>query len=855
MSSSSNILRLVALAALSLPGVAPAKDALVTIDASALGPRVSPRMYGVFLEEINHGVDGGLYAELIRNRGFEDGRPPEGYELRGGRWLDANGFPAGVDEFGYKIGGIPFWSLLRTGDAKGAMHLDTSGGITKESEYCLRLEVEQLAGGQIGVANEGFFGIGVKQGDAYRLSLYARSGDEFSGPLTVRLEDADGNACSSSVTFEDVGNDWKQYKAELVASKTEENARLVILAGATGSVWLDFVSLFPRKTWKDGPNGLRPDIAQMIADLKPGFVRFPGGCVVEGGTVETAYNWKDTIGPIENRPERWGPWNYRRTHGMGLFEYLQFFEEIGAEPLWVGFCGQTCIFRRARGETVPMDDMGWVRDNFLDLVEYANGPADSRWGAKRSAAGHAEPFDLKYVEIGNENQGPELRDRYLFIYDALKAKHPDLKYLADLSWTSDESMRGAVFDIVDRHYYQNPRWFLQRNNEYDERDRSLPPLYLGEVAVTSGDAGPLRGNLLAALAEGVFLLGCERNADTVHMVSYAPLLAHVDGRTALTGAPPPWHAMIYFDGTRVFGTASYHLWKLFGTNRPDQMVKADVEFAHVEAPVIAGKIGVGTWAATAEFKDVRVERDGDVLYESNFSQNAEGWQPEGGRRSRRSTWQVQDGVYRQDREGYALSYFGDESWSNYTLSLKARKLSGNEGFLIVFGRKEGERYWWNLGGWGNSQHAIELNQTPVGRPARGRIESDRWYDIKIELEGNRIRCFLDGVLIHDAESTPPETFFVNAGREDASGDLIAKAINIASEPVRAQVRIEGAADMKLTAKMIVLRSSSLQDNNSLAEPNQVVPKEETLDIAGLEFAHEFPKYSLTVFRVSSNHAK
>jgi alpha-L-arabinofuranosidase len=855
MCISSNIIRLIAAIALSWGGIASAKDALVTIDASAVGPRVNPQMYGVFLEEINHGVDGGLYAELIRNRGFEDGRPPEGYELRGGRWLDANGFPAGVDEFGYKIGGLPFWSLLRADDAKGAMHLETSGGITKESAYCLRLEVEDLANGQIGVANGGFFGIGVREGKAYRLSLYARRDGQFNGSLTVRLEDADGNPCSNSATIDNLDSDWNQFNAELIPSKTESKARLVILAGATGSVWLDFVSLFPEKTWKDRPNGLRPDIAQMIADLKPGFVRFPGGCVVEAGTVETAYNWKDTIGAVENRPERWGPWNYRRTHGVGLHEYLQFFEDIAAEPLWVGFCGQTCIFRRSRGETVPMEEMGWVRDNFLDLVEYANGPVDSQWGAKRAAAGHAAPFDLKYVEIGNENQGPELRDRYMFIYDALKARHPDLKYLADLSWTSDESMQGAVFDLVDRHYYQNPRWFLQRFNEYDERDRSLPPLYLGEVAVTSGDAGPLRGNMLAALAEGVFLMGCERNADTVQMVSYAPLLAHVDGRTALTDAPPPWHAMIYFDGTRAFGTASYYLWKLFGINRPDQMVKADVEFANDEPPLIAGQIGVGTWAATAEFKDIRVERANEVLYESDFSQYAEGWRAESGRRPSRAMWQVQDGVYRQRREGYALSYFGDDSWSNYTLSLKARKNSGNEGFLIVFGRKGGERYWWNLGGWGNSQHAIELNQTPVGRPIRGRIESNRWYDIKIELAGNRIRSFLDGELIHDVESTPPETFFVNAGREDATGELIVKAINIASEPVRTQVRIDGAPGVKRQARAIVLRSASLEDNNSPEEPENVVPNEVSLDATSMQLEHEFPRYSLTILRFPLKQAE
>ena len=851
---SSKLTRLIALAACTLAGIARAQDATITIDASVAGPRVNPRMYGIFLEEINHGVDGGLYAELIRNRGFEDGRPPEGYELRNGRWLDVNGVPAGVDEFGYKIGGAPFWSLVRSGEAAGEIHLETTGGITKESPYCLRLDVEKLGDGQIGIANEGFFGIGINEGHKYRFSLYARTDGNFAGPLTVRLEDADGNAASNDATMKAYGPKWKHYTATLTANRTESKAQLVILAGATGTLRLDFVSLFPEKTWKGRPNGLRSDIAQMIAELKPAFVRFPGGCVVEGGTIETAYNWKDTVGPVENRPERWGPWNVRRTHGMGLYEYFQFFEDLGAEPLYVGFCGQTCIFRRSRGETVPMQEMGWVRDNFLDVVEYANGPADSTWGAKRAAAGHAEPFNLKYIEIGNENQGPELRDRYIFIHAALKSKHPNLKYIADLSWTSDASMRGAEFDIVDRHYYQNPRWFLQRFGEYDDRDRRLPPLYLGEVAVTSGEAGPLRGNLLAALAEGVFLMGCERNADTVHMVSYAPLLAHVDGRTGLTGSPPPWHGMIYFDGTRVFGTASYYLWKLFGTNRPDQVVAADVELANPEPPKITGQIGVGTWAARAEFKDIRVERGRQVLYESDFSNNADGWLPEREQRSRNSPWRTEEGAYRQDREGYAISYFGDDDWSNYTLSLKARKSSGNEGFLIVFGRKGGDRYWWNLGGWGNTQHAIELNQTPVGRPVRGRIEADRWYDVKIDLNGNHIRCYLDGELIHDVESTPPGTFFMTAGRDDSRGELVIKAINVAPEPLRTELIIEGAALAADGARKIVLSATRLEENNSLEEPRRIVPVEEPLVAASTKFEHEFPSYSLTILRIPVNRS-
>ncbi len=699
-----------------------ADKASISIRLDKPGPDVNPHMYGIFLEEINHGVDGGLYAELIRNRGFEDSRQPEGYALRNGKWVDAKGFDSGFSRYGYTTDGVPFWSLIKDGGTQGKMNLQTSGGITEASSHCLRLDVEDAAAGRIGVANAGFFGIGLREGQSYNLSLYARASEGLPG-LKARLEDGTGAACSDEATVTGLGKDWKRFTASLTASNTESKARLVIwVAGnpertaqnaerKASSLWLDFVSLMPVHTWKDRPNGLRPDIAQMIADLKPGFVRFPGGCVVEGGTVETAYNWKLTTGPAEERQERWGPWNYRRTNGMGIYEYFQFIEDIGAEPLWVGFDGQTCIFRER--ENVPMEEMGWVRDNFLDLVEYANGPADSKWGSLRAAAGHPNPFGLKYVEIGNENQGPEYEQRYRFVYDVLKARYPSLTYLADLSWTGRESMRNAVFDIEDAHFYNSPRWFMSRFHEYDQRDRRLPPLYLGEVAVTSQEGGPQRGNLLAALAEGIFLMGCERNGDAVRMVSYAPLLGHVEGRTELTNAPPPWHAMIYFDGNRAFGTVSYYLWKLLAASRPDHTVQADVTFPDAKPATIAGQVGLGTWDATAEFKDVRVEKSGQLLYSSDFGTAAEGWKAERGR------WAVADGVYRQQRRGQGFTYIGDETWTDCTLTLKARKLSGGEGFLIVFGRKGTDRYWWNLGGWGNTQHALEFNQNPVGRPAAG----------------------------------------------------------------------------------------------------------------------------------------
>ena len=815
----------------------------IDIDLTRRGPAINPRMYGIFLEEINHGVDGGLYAELVRNRAFEDSRPPEGYALRDGRWVDEHGFPAGFSRFGYSTETPPFWSLVRTGDAQGEMHLQTTGGITEASSYCLRLEIERLANGRVGVANEGFFGIGIKEGQSYALSLHAKGGDGLAGPISVYLEDGSGQPCSNTAEIEGVSGTWKPFKAQLTATTTESKARLVILAGDTGTLWLDFVSLLPAQTWKDRPNGLRADIAQMIADLEPGFVRFPGGCVVEGGTIETAYNWKDTLGPVTQRPERWGPWNYRRTHGMGLYEYLQFCEDLNAEPLWVGFVGQTCIFRQR--ENVPMDQMGPVRDSFLDIIEYANGPTDSPWGALRAKAGHPTPFGLEYIEIGNENQGRAYEERYCFVYDALKAKYPDLAYLADLSWTSRESMSQATFDIEDRHYYNAPRWFTARYREYDGRDHTLPPLYLGEVAVTSGDGGPLRGNLLAALSEGVFLLGCERNADAVRMVSYAPLLAHVEGRTELTDAPPPWHAMIYFDGTRAFGTASYYLWKLLGTNRPTYTIETKVTLADAGPTAIAGAVGVGTWNTAAEFKNIRVEKNGEALYQSDFVQDATDWRTEGG------AWAVVDGVYQQSRQAVGLSTIGDEAWSDYKLTLKARKRRGAEGFLIVFGRQGQNKYWWNLGGWGNTRHALEYNQTPVGRTVPGRIETDRWYDVKIVLTGDRIRCYLDGQLVHEATAPKNDTFFATAGRDERHGDIVIRAINLADEPVTATLNLRGAGRIESKGTLTVLTADQLSDNNSLDNPTRVVPQQHNIEKAGETFDHVLGPRSFSLLRLKT----
>lgn len=784
---------------LAAPMCAWAGTATINIDVSKAGPKINPHLYGIFLEEINNSVDGGLYAELIANRAFEDSRPPEGCVLKDGRWRSRKNWDTGFD---VKPGEVPHWSAL-----SGKMSLETSGGLNTNTPYCLRLD------GPASVANEGFWGIGVKAGEKYDLTMFARG----AGTLSVRLEDASGAAVSDSETISGIETGWKKFKATLTATKSEAKARFVIATETASPVWLDFVSLFPRKTWKN--RWLRPDIAQMVADLKPGFVRWPGGCVVEGGNIESAYNWKQSIGPVEERREAWSAWNHRRTHGIGFLEYLQFCEDIGAEPLWVNFAGMSCLFREA--DFVPMNEMGWVVTNFLDGVEFATGPSSSPLGALRAKAGHKKPFDLKLVEISNESGTPQFPPRYQLVHEALSSRWPEIKYLADLSWIGRDLMKDCAFDIEDIHIYSSCQWFMSNQDAYANRDPKLPPLYLGEVAVTSPDGGDLKGNILAALSEGAFMMGCERHGDKVSMISYAPLISHVARRNG-------WHGMIYHDSTRCFGTASYYLWKLFGENRPDYTVQTSVEVANTKKPAITGSIGIGTWDTSAEFKDIRVEKRGELLKLDGA------WKDEGGR------WSDENGVRRQNDQAVGLSYIGDENWSDYTLTLKARKIKGAEGFLIVFGRKSEEKYWWNIGGWGNAEHGIEYDRSAVGDRVAGKIAIGRWYDIKIELIGTQIRCYLDGKLIHDIAAPEQQRFIVSAGRDAKTGELIIKAINTSDEPITAKLNVAGKGTCT------VLKSTKLTDNNSMEEPEKIVPATTRVKITGM---HEFPPYSLTVLRI------
>ena len=797
-----------------LAAVAQAAPLRLHVDAGRPGHEVSPLLHGLFFEDINYGADGGLYAELVPNRSFENREAMFGWTVE----------PRGTS-------------------AEASVVADNP--LHPNNPHYLRL-VGKPGGDGFGLATRGYEGIPVKAGAEYRFAVHARAPQ--GGSLRIALEDEAGKAIAQA-TVGPLAPQWARYTAMLASSAPAANARLVVLASGTGRVDLDMVSLFPKDTFKQRENGLRADLVQMLADMKPAFMRFPGGCIVEGKDLANAYRWKDTIGPVWERKQNWNRWmdsmreapapQYYQTYGLGFFEFFQLCDDLGMEPLPVLNCGMSCQFQDK--QLVPLSQLDpWVQDA-LDLVEFANGPAASPWGAKRAAMGHPAPFGLKYLGVGNEQWDEQYFERYAIFHKALKAKYPDLVIVTTAGPGVDDQWWNLAFRkfrsgtpaaLVDEHYYRPPEWFLAQHQRYDSYDRNGPRIFAGEFA--AHDQGK-RNTLRAALAEASFMTGLLRNSDVVTMASYAPLLA----RHGFVQWTPD---LIWFDKDRAYGSPSYHVQALFARNRPDVVVPVTVDAGNAAR---SGRFGVGTWLSQAEFKDVKVTApDGKVLFQSDFSRGADGWETHGG------SWAAREGALRQDAGGENVRAFIQEgAWGDCTLSLKARKLGGDEGFLVIFQSANTDRPdWWNLGGWGNTAHGLELDGTTQAR-VPGKIETGRWYDIRIETCGPQVRCLLDGKEVHRAQRTATPSLFVSAGLDRKARELVLHVANPFAQEKAVELEIAGCQPGAAPAKAIVLTSTSPDDENTLDNPAKVAPKETTVALAGPRPTHTFPPHSLTVLRI------
>jgi alpha-L-arabinofuranosidase len=531
----------------------------IKVHADRPGVKINPFMWGIFFEDINFGADGGLYAELVKNRGFEFPDPLTG------------------------------WQKLSPSNARGTLAVRRDDPFNAANPHYLRLASQGTD--VFGIANEGFRGIGVRAGEAYDFSLQIR---QVSGTPVLRVELYAGNgALLAAERLSGFAPGWEKRTAVLTPAATDAKAKLYLLLEGAGTVDVDFVSLFPRHTWKGRPGGLRADMVQALADLKPGFLRFPGGCIVEGSDLTKRYQWKNTIGPIEERPLLINRWNYEFLHrpapdyfqsfGLGFLEYFQLCEDIGAEPLPIVNCGMACQFNS--GELVPLDELDpYIRDA-LDLIEFADGDATTKWGGKRAALGHPEPFGLKVLGIGNEQWGPQYIERYTRFVAAIKAKHPDILLVAACGPLPDDErfhylwpkFRELKADIVDEHCYDRPSWFFENTRRYDTYDRSGPKVFFGEYAAQSEQMVNVENvnTLECALSEAAFMLGMERNADVVRMASYAPLFAH---KEAWQWTPD----LIWTDNLAVVPTANYYVQQLFCSNRGDETVPTEI----LDAPTL-----------------------------------------------------------------------------------------------------------------------------------------------------------------------------------------------------------------------------------------------------------------------------
>lgn len=762
-----------------LATAAGAQSVSLRADFSKPGKRVSPLLYGIFFEEINHAGDGGLYAELVRNGSFEEGEKASA------------------------------WSL-QTDGAEGDFSTDTQNPFRAQAPNSLRLEFRS-GKGRVGASNAGYWGIPIVKGAQYKVAMMVRCSKGYAGQIHITLLGAAGNVLCGAETRKP-RTEWHTLSETIRAREGDEKATLLISMDAPGTLWLDNVSLMPKDTWKGGV--LRKDLAEMLADLKPAFVRFPGGCFCEGDRLANAFRWKKTIGPTAERPGHWNLWGYHSTDGLGYHEYLQMCEDLRSEPLFVINCGM------AHENVAPMSDLDeWVQDA-LDAIEYANGPVSSRWGALRAKNGHPKPFRLKYLEIGNENGGPAYEERYARFWDAIKAKYPDIKLIANVP------VKSWPMDILDEHYYNTPEWFAAQAAMHDGYDRTGPKVYVGEYAVTQGCG---TGNLRAAVAEAAYMTGLERNADHVIMASYAPLFVNVNDRK--------WNPdAICFDGLRAYGTPSYWVQQMFSSNRVEEVFPLRIRQAARTAVAQRGGVGVGTWATQAEYKDLQVSAG-----------------PTGDWRVVHGTWANVDGAYRQTSgETDCRAVTGDPSWSDYTLTLKARLLDGAEGFLILFRVRDDDNwYWWNIGGWGNTRNAIERCVAGVkhivAESVPGGIAGGPWHDIRIELTGARIRCYLNNKLIHDVEETEPVAISACVGR--VGGDVVLKVANTSGTAEECEVEMAGLSSVSAEGTEVRLTSDFPNDENSFDAPRRVSPVKRKVSGLGKSFRYTFPAHSVTILRM------
>ena len=756
-------------------------------------------LYGIFFEDLNHAADGGLYAEMVQNRSFE--------------------FCA-VDNPSYHP--LMAWEKIEKKYSRMQWWIQDSHPYSRRNPHYLVCEIFETGMGA-GVRNTGFTpGMYLQKGEKYRFSCLAATDGRGELPLRIVLENDEGRNLGQADIVVSNGTVWNHYEAAITAQETTTAGNLSIYIEAVGRLYLDMVSLFPQKTFMQQRNGLRADIATLLADLKPRFMRFPGGCLVHDGSInaedrDSLYRWKNTIGVLEERPARRNNWGYNQTLGLGYYEYFCFCEEIGAKPLPVLPAGYDPHHQRK----VPFDQLDeWIQEA-LDLISFANDDASAQWGRIRCELGHPEPFGLEYIGIGNEEVGEGFFERYPYFHKAIKEKYPDIQIIAssgpfaaggeyEKGWNC---ARRNHADLVDEHYYMAPEWFLANHHRYDSFDEKDPRVFLGEYASW--------GNTwYNALIEASYMTGMERNSEKVGLACYAPLLCNVN---YINWKPD----MIWFDNHQAYGTANYYVQKLFINHQGDDRI--ELEMTGIDDSVTIQDDPKGGFG-------LRIEPDTVVRYSQIMIED------------------IQNGTIWKDSEVYFVGDNVEQYISadpdarvvtedillhtvesdHYIITVKGEMLYGRRGFMLQYGnRDEKNRYQWEIGGWQNMDSA--LTQDIAGRnscltQSSFTVAADREYELKLEIEGRHLRAYIDGELIHEIHHAPVkiEPLYTAASIDRQSGDVIVKLVNVQKRPIDTVLHIEGIEQAKGTA--YIMSGFALKDENSFAEPLKVSPREEEIQL-------------------------
>lgn len=756
-------------------------------------------LYGIFFEDLNHAADGGLYAEMVQNRSFE--------------------FCA-VDNPSYHP--LMAWEKIEKKYSRMQWWIQDSHPYSRRNPHYLVCEIFETGMGA-GVRNTGFTpGMYLQKGEKYRFSCLSATDGRGELPLRIVLENDEGRNLGQADIVVSNGTVWNHYEAEITAQETTTAGNLSIYIDAVGRLYLDMVSLFPQKTFMQQRNGLRADIATLLADLKPRFMRFPGGCLVHDGSInaedrDSLYRWKNTIGVLEERPARRNNWGYNQTLGLGYYEYFCFCEEIGAKPLPVLPAGYDPHHQRK----VPFDQLDeWIQEA-LDLISFANDDTSAQWGRIRCELGHPEPFGLEYIGIGNEEVGEGFFERYPYFHKAIKEKYPDIQIIAssgpfaaggeyEKGWNC---ARRNHADLVDEHYYMAPEWFLANHHRYDSFDEKDPRVFLGEYASW--------GNTwYNALIEASYMTGMERNSEKVGLACYAPLLCNVN---YINWKPD----MIWFDNHQAYGTANYYVQKLFMNHQGNDRI--ELEMTGIDDSVTIQDDPKGGFG-------LRIEPDTVVRYSQIMVEDIQN----------STIWKDSEVYFVGDKAEQYLSADPDarvvtkdillhtvES-DHYIITVKGEMLYGRRGFMLQYGnRDEKNRYQWEIGGWQNMDSA--LAQDIAGRnscltQSSFTVAADREYELKLEIEGRHLRAYIDGELIHEIHHAPVkiEPLYTAASIDRQSGDVIVKLVNVQKRPIDTVLHMEGIEQAKGTA--YIMSGFALKDENSFAEPLKVSPREEEIQL-------------------------